>query len=117
MDWPLSEAQEQLPAGTQHTAYFTPEFNSKLTDLERLEVLVDKYRTDSASEQPGGPLRLLMGYVYATDKPVTKPARTRPPRPRRFTTSTKRSSSVSAKSPTFFNNTCIRRPAMRSMFC
>jgi predicted AlkP superfamily pyrophosphatase or phosphodiesterase len=68
MDWPLSEAQEKLPADTQHTAYYTPEFNSKLTDKERLEVLAGKYRDDWSKEQPGGPLRLLMGYVYATDK-------------------------------------------------
>jgi predicted AlkP superfamily pyrophosphatase or phosphodiesterase len=68
IDWPLSEGQEQLPAGTLRTACFTPEFDSKLTDRERLNLLVDKYRADAASPHPDGPLRLLMGYGCGIDK-------------------------------------------------
>jgi predicted AlkP superfamily pyrophosphatase or phosphodiesterase len=68
IDWPLSGGQEQLPAGTLRTACFTPGFDTKLTDRERLDLLVDKYRADAASANPDGPLRLLMGYGCGIDK-------------------------------------------------
>ena len=40
----------------------------KLSDRDRLELLVSKYREDFANSQVDEPLRLLMGYAYAVDK-------------------------------------------------
>jgi predicted AlkP superfamily pyrophosphatase or phosphodiesterase len=68
IDWPLSEGQDQLSADAVRTEYFTPDFDAKLSDRDRLELLVDKYRADFDSPHEGGPLRLLMGYAYAVDK-------------------------------------------------
>jgi predicted AlkP superfamily pyrophosphatase or phosphodiesterase len=73
IDWPLSEGQDQLPAGTLRTACFNPDFDTDLTDRERLGQLVEKYRADFDrplvnGALPGGPLRLLMGYAYGVDK-------------------------------------------------
>ncbi len=68
IDWPLSEGQDQLPADAVRTAYFNPDFDAKLSDRDRLALLVGKYREDFDRPQGGEPLRLLMGYAYGTDK-------------------------------------------------
>lgn len=68
IDWPLSEGQEQLPAGSVRTAYYNLEFDPQLTDRDRLGQLVDKYRADSTAAPNGPPLQLLMGYAFGVDK-------------------------------------------------
>ncbi len=44
-------------------AYFNEKFDTKLTETERLEKLVDAYRKDSENPETKEPLRLLMGYL------------------------------------------------------
>ena len=65
-DWPLSQKQ---PAAL-HDDYFDDDFDNKLTDPQRLDHLLSVWRQDNerpAANGPGGPLRLLMGYVEGTD--------------------------------------------------
>ena len=67
-DWPLS--QKQLPA--LHDDYFNDKFDNAPTDAERLDHLLDVWKQDfdgGKANGPGGPLRLLMGYVEGTDPP------------------------------------------------
>ncbi len=65
-DWPLSHNQQ----GTLRSAYYGDKFDGAQPDADRLRHLLDTWARDAAT--PAGqadPLRLLMGYVIATDKP------------------------------------------------
>ena len=74
-DWPLSQAEH----GPVHADYFGEKFDPAPTDAQRLDHLLDTWRTDKG----GTPLRLLMGYVedmdvaghkYGPDAPETTAA-------------------------------------------
>ena len=58
-DWPLAHAQ----AGPVRTDYFLDKFDGTLTDVQRLDMLLDRWRNDVGDE----PLRLLMSYVKQPD--------------------------------------------------
>jgi hypothetical protein len=58
-DWPLSYAQ----AGPARDDYFFDKFDSKPSDRERLDHLLDTWRRDKNPQ----PLRLLMGYIKQPD--------------------------------------------------
>jgi hypothetical protein len=58
-DWPLAHAQ----AGPVRTDYFLEKFDAAPTDEQRLNRLLETWRTDAGDE----PLRLLMGYVKQPD--------------------------------------------------
>ena len=65
-DWPLSQKQ---PAAL-HDDYFSDKFDNAPTDAQRLDHLLDVWKhdfDDGKANGPGGPLRLLMGYVEGTD--------------------------------------------------
>jgi predicted AlkP superfamily pyrophosphatase or phosphodiesterase len=68
-DWPLSQDETKLPAGTSRASVFDPSgtFDADETDADRLEKLVDAYRKDFENPDNKEPLRLLMGYAYAID--------------------------------------------------
>lgn len=63
LDWPLSYQQ----TGPARADYFSPKFDNTLTDDARLNRLLDLWRRDPAARPGTSPLRLLMGYVHATD--------------------------------------------------
>jgi predicted AlkP superfamily pyrophosphatase or phosphodiesterase len=81
LDWPLSQAEDELAEGKPRADYFNKKYDPDLTDEQRLQKLVDAYRKDfepaadakpaSGSEEakvkPAEPLRLLMGYVHDID--------------------------------------------------
>ncbi len=67
MDWPFSQMEDKLPEGSPRAAYYNEKFDTKLTDTERLEKLVDAYRKDSENPETKEPLRLLMGYCFSMD--------------------------------------------------
>jgi predicted AlkP superfamily pyrophosphatase or phosphodiesterase len=67
LDWPLSQAEEQLPEGSVKAAYFNPTYDPMLSDLARVEKVVEVYRNDRAAHPTEQPLRLLMGYVHGVD--------------------------------------------------
>jgi predicted AlkP superfamily pyrophosphatase or phosphodiesterase len=67
MDWPLSDAEDKLPSASPRAAFYSPAFDAKLSDYDRLEKLVDVYRNSFNNANPTEPLQLLMGYVYAVD--------------------------------------------------
>ena len=65
-DWPLSQKQPAV----LHDNYFDNGFDNKLTDAQRLDHVLNVWRQDNdgpVANVPGGPLRLLMGYVEGTD--------------------------------------------------
>jgi predicted AlkP superfamily pyrophosphatase or phosphodiesterase len=68
-DWPLSQKEDKLPAGSPHATIFNPsdKFDQNETDTQRLENLVDVYRKDFDVPNHQEPLRLLMGYCFAID--------------------------------------------------
>ncbi|HEY2826765.1 MAG TPA: nucleotide pyrophosphatase/phosphodiesterase family protein [Pirellulales bacterium] len=68
-DWPLSQDQTRLPAGSARASVFdsSDKFDADATDEQRLEKLVDAYRKDCENPDNKQPLQLLMGYAYAID--------------------------------------------------
>jgi predicted AlkP superfamily pyrophosphatase or phosphodiesterase len=58
-DWPLAHAQ----AGDVRADYFLEKFDAAPTDQQRLDKLLDTWRSDAGDE----PLRLLMSYVKQPD--------------------------------------------------
>ncbi len=65
-DWPLSQKQ----SGPVHADYFGDKFELGLADADRLDHLLNTWRQDDESgkaKAAGSSLRLLMGYVEATD--------------------------------------------------
>jgi predicted AlkP superfamily pyrophosphatase or phosphodiesterase len=65
-DWPLSQKQ----TGLVHDEYFADTFDNAVGDAQRLDHVLTVWRQDDESgraQKAGGPLRLLMGYVEATD--------------------------------------------------
>jgi predicted AlkP superfamily pyrophosphatase or phosphodiesterase len=64
-DWPMSQHQERLPAGTPRCAYFNDHYDTKLSDTDRLGRVLATYQKDSRWGRQ--PLRLLMGYVHDVD--------------------------------------------------
>lgn len=67
LDWPFSHAEEQLTTTTARAAYFHPKYDPGLSDAERLEKLVELYRTDASDSKNTEPLQLLMAYVHDVD--------------------------------------------------
>lgn len=68
-DWPLS----QMEAGADAAAYFNPAvYDKNQTDEQRLDRLAAAYEGDAAAHPGAEPLRLLMGYLEATDPPGHK---------------------------------------------
>jgi predicted AlkP superfamily pyrophosphatase or phosphodiesterase len=68
LDWPLSQKEH----GTVHAEYSAEAFDSAVTDQARLDHLLATWQEDDAkakgaSGEKARPLRLLMGYVEATD--------------------------------------------------
>jgi predicted AlkP superfamily pyrophosphatase or phosphodiesterase len=61
-DWPLAHAQ----AGPLQADYFLDKFDPALTDKQRLDRLLDTWRSDTGGGG-GEPLRLLMSYVKEID--------------------------------------------------
>jgi hypothetical protein len=59
-DWPLSQNQR----GEVRCDYSLDQFDNDLTDAQRLQRIIDAWRSDKGQ---GGPLRLIMGYVKGTD--------------------------------------------------
>ena len=65
-DWPLSQQQ----TGPVQDEYFDDTFDNAVPDAQRLDHLLAVWRQDDESgraQKAGGSLRLLMGYVEATD--------------------------------------------------
>lgn len=63
-DWPLSQNQP----GPVRATYLETTFDLGPTDDQRLDRLLDVWRRDiAAASPPSEPLRLLMGYIRATD--------------------------------------------------
>ena len=69
-DWPLSQKEH----GAVHAEYFAETFDASATDRARLDHLLAVWQEDEAKAAPAAdsahkaqPLRLLMGYVEATD--------------------------------------------------
>ena len=67
LDWPLSQGESQLSENSPRAAYSNPRYESELSDLERMQKLVDVYRADFDKSPNTEPLRLLMGYGHAID--------------------------------------------------
>jgi predicted AlkP superfamily pyrophosphatase or phosphodiesterase len=59
LDWPLSHSQK----GKVTAAYFEERFDNAKSDPQRLDRIIEVWEKDK--EQP--PLRLIMGYIVATD--------------------------------------------------
>ena len=59
-DWPVSQQQ----TGANRADYFDQSFDTRLSDQQRLDRLIDTWSSDQNEE----PLQLLMGYVSAPDK-------------------------------------------------
>ena len=62
-DWPLSYQQP----GPVRTDYLQEKFDTEATDRQRLDLLLDTWRNDTARARAGEPLRLLMGYIKQPD--------------------------------------------------
>lgn len=62
-DWPVSHSQR----GEVTSEYFGQRYEGRLTDRERITVLMDAWEKDSDEKRPNAPLRLLMGYVVEPD--------------------------------------------------
>jgi predicted AlkP superfamily pyrophosphatase or phosphodiesterase len=62
-DWPLAHAQ----TGPVRADYFLPKFDPAPTDEQRLDRVLETWRSDGGGDGSGEPLRLIMGYVKDPD--------------------------------------------------